>query len=181
MADSSVPGWEDLGGYVLEDADEADLLARQIECTFIWTNKSGHPLGAIVNFIYRNGRIWLTATSARPRVAAVRADPRTSVAITSKGSGITQRRSLSYKGLCVVHDDQETKDWFLPEFSAAMRPGQPERAEEFARLLDSELRVVLEFTPSRTTGYDGAKMWAAAPTAGPPPGDTNGAPTDPPA
>src|ERR1700712_3670530 len=109
MEEKSVAGWENLTEYGLEDRDEADLLDAQRECTFIWLNKDGHPLGVIVNYIYRNGSLWLTATSKRPRVAAVRANPKVSVAISSKGSGITARRSLTYKGECVVHEDEATK------------------------------------------------------------------------
>ena len=171
MEEKKVTGWEDLASYGLEDADEAALLEAQRECTFIWVNKDGHPLGVIVNYIFRNGSLWLTATSKRPRIAAIRANPKVSVAISSKGSGITARRSLTYKGECVIHEDDATKKWFFTEFGHAMRPGAPDRAREFAAFLDSPFRVVLEVKPTRATRFDGAKMWAAAPSAGPTDGD----------
>ena len=171
MSKDGVSGWEDLSKYGLDTADEQKLLATQHECTFIWTNKQGHPLGAIVNYIERDGHLWLTATSMRPRVAAVRADPRVSVTISSKGSGITARQSITVKGTCVVHDDEATKEWFFPAFSTALRPGEPERAAEFARLLNSEHRVILEVVPIGTTRFDGAKMWQAAPSGAPTEGE----------
>lgn len=171
MSADPIPGWEDLSRYGLDDHDVEELLGAQRECTLIWVNKGGHPLGAIVNYIHRRGSLWLTATSKRPRVAAVRANPKVSIVISSKGSGITSRRSLTYKGICTVHEDEATKQWLISELSAAMRPGDPERAREFAALLDSPLRVVLEVKPISRTGYDGGKMWAAAPTAGPADGE----------
>lgn len=171
MCADQAPGWEDLGRYGLDDDDVAQLLSAQRECTFIWINKDGHPLGVVVNYIYRRGSLWLTATSKRPRIAAVRSNPRVSVVISSKGSGIAARRSLTYKGLCTVHDDDATKQWLIPEFSAAMRPNEPDRAKAFAERLDSPFRVVVEVKPLGLTGFDGNKMWSDAHAAGPTDGE----------
>lgn len=124
-------------------------------------------MGVVVNFIFRDGRFWLTATERRPRIAALRRDPRVSVAISSKGTAIGVSRSLTYKGTCVLHDDAETRRWFVPEFSAAMRPDDPEKAAAFAGHLDSPGRLVLEVIPDVRIGYDAEKMWKAAPAAAP--------------
>lgn len=162
-----VQGWEDLSAYRMADAEHAELLERQIECTFVWLSADGHPIGAVVNYVFRRGRFWLTATDHRPRIAAIRRDPRVSVVISSRGSGIKARRSLTCRGSAVVHDDPDVKAWMLQELAAAVRPGSPERQAEFVRLLDSPGRLVLEVTPQKWTGFDGAKMWSAAPTAAP--------------
>lgn len=171
MVDAPVPplahDFEDVRGYTLEDADEAELLERQTECTFIWAGRDGHPMGVVVNYIYRRDRFWLTATTLRPRIAAIRRDPRVSIAVSSKGSGITARRSLTYKGTCIVHDDEATLDWFVPAFSHAMRPDQPAAAQAFAEHLRSPGRVVIELIPDTRIGFDSSKMWAAAPSAAP--------------
>ena len=34
-------GYEDVTLYELSDAREAELLEKQVECNFIWTNKDG--------------------------------------------------------------------------------------------------------------------------------------------
>lgn len=163
----SATDFEDVRGYTLETDDERLLLELQTECTFIWAARDGHPMGVVVNYIHRRNRFWLTATEQRPRVAAIRRDPRVSIAISSKGSGISARQSLTYKGTCVVHDDDETLDWFIPEFSRAMRPDSPAAAESFAQHLRSPGRVVIELTPQSRIGFDSVKMWAAAPSAAP--------------
>lgn len=169
MQQDTAKDWEDVRSYTLEQAAEAELLERQNECTFIWLTKDGHPSGVIMNYMYRRDRFWLTATELRPRVAAVRRDPRVSIAITSKGSGITPSRSLTYKGSCLVHDDPAVLDWFVPEFSRVVRPDSEERAASFAAHLRSPGRVVLEMLPDKRIGFDSAKMWAAAPSAAPQP------------
>ena len=167
MRGDTARDWEDVRSYTLEERQEAELLDRQTECTFIWLGKDGHPMGVVMNYLYRDGRFWLTATAGRPRVAAVRRDPRVSIAITSKGSGIDVSRSLTYKGTCVVHEDEETRRWFYPAFAARLRPDDPAKADSFAAHLDSPGRVVLELVPERRIGFDSAKMWAAAPSASP--------------
>jgi nitroimidazol reductase NimA-like FMN-containing flavoprotein (pyridoxamine 5'-phosphate oxidase superfamily) len=163
MTDGTARDWEDVRGYRLDPADETDLLARQTECTLIWSNRTGHPVGVVMNFIFRDGSFWLTASRARKRIAAIERDPRVSVAISSKGSGIAVSRSLTYVGRCRLHDDAGTKAWFYPEFAAALRPGAPERAAAFRRQLDSPERVVLEVVPERRIGFDAARMWQASP------------------
>src|ERR1700761_7680887 len=98
--------YEDVTVYSLDETAEAELLAKQAECTFIWSNSAGHPVGVIMNYVFRDGSFWLTASSQRARVPAVRRDPRVSIVVTSRGSGITTSKSLNYKGRCVVHEDE---------------------------------------------------------------------------
>lgn len=167
MAEDPAKDWEDVRTYGLDETEEDELPRRQTECTFMWNSTSGYPMGVVVNFIFGNGRFWLTATDQRPRIAAVRKDPRVSVAVTSKGSGITASRALSYKGDCAMHKDEETKAWFFPAFAAAMRPDSPEKAASFAAHLDSPGRLVLEIVPQGRIGFDSSKMWQAAPSAAP--------------
>lgn len=157
--------YEDVTKYRLDQGSEAELLARQIECTFIWSNSEGHPLGVIMNYVFRDGRFWLTASSQRARVPAVRRDPRVSVVVTSRGSGITTSKSLTYKGRCVVREDEATKAWFYPALAAAVRPGDPEAAAAFVRHLDSPRRVVLEVVPEGRIGFDSTRMWQDTPDA----------------
>ncbi len=159
--------WENVKSYSLDSDDELQLLSAQTECTLIWSGKEGWPMGVIVNFIYRDGRFWLTASEERPRIASIRKDPRVSIAVTSKGSSVTERRSITYKCNAIVHMDRETLDWVLPEFASAMRPGEPEKAEAFRQMLDSPERVVLELIPATRIGFDSAKMWKAAEGARP--------------
>jgi len=166
MADQA-KNWEDVKSYSLDDAAEQALYDAQVECTLIWASKDGWPMGVIVNYIQREGRFWLTASEERPRVNQIRRDPRVCIAISSKGSAITERQSLTYKCEAIVHTDRETLDRILPEFAKTMRPGQPEKAQAFLTMLDSPERVVFELVPVKRVGFDSAKMWAASEAARP--------------
>ncbi|MPQ96526.1 hypothetical protein GB931_01030 [Modestobacter sp. I12A-02628] len=167
MRGDAARDWEDVRAYPLGQQQEAELLERQTECTFIWLDRDGHPRGVVMNYLVADSRFWLTATAGRPRVAAVRRDPRVSIAISSRGSGIAVSRSLTRTGTCVVHDDDATRAWFYPALAARLRPGDEAAAASFAAHLDSPGRVVLEVVPAGRIGFDGAAMWSAAPSAAP--------------
>jgi general stress protein 26 len=149
--------YEDVTAYDLDPDDEERLLLAHNECTFIWANREGWPVGVIMSYVWRQGRFWLTASSQRARISAVRRDPRVCVVVTSTGSSIPRNKAITWKGRCTVHEDAETKAWFYPELARALQPDEA-RAAQFVAYLDSPRRVVLEVEPTQRIGYDGAKM-----------------------
>ena len=153
--------YEDVTVYGLDDDVEAEMLDAQNECTFIWSNKEGWPVGVIMSYVYRDGKFWLTASSQRARISAVKRDPRVCIVVTSTGSKMARNKTVTYKGTCTVHDDQDTKDWFYPALAAAIRRDDMQGQEIFAKFLDSPRRVILEVEPTQRIGYDGGKMGKA--------------------
>jgi general stress protein 26 len=153
--------YEDVTVYGLDDDVEEQLLLAHNECTFIWSNKEGWPVGVIMSYIWRNGRFWLTASSQRARIAAVRRDPRVCIVVTSTGSPMPRNKAITWKGMCTVHDSREVKDWFYPELATALYGPEPARRDAFVDFLDSPRRIVLEVEPTQRIGYDGAKMGKA--------------------
>ena len=165
--------YEDVTVYGLDDSDEQEMLDLQNECTFIWSNKEGWPVGVIMSYVWRNGSFWLTASSQRARIAAVRRDPRVCIVVTSTGSPLPRNKTVTWKGTCILHDAQEVKDWFYPALAGAVRgDNDPVARDAFAEFLDSPRRVILEVQPEQRIAYDGAKMgkataeWIAARNAG---------------
>lgn len=156
-----IQDYEDVTGYTLDETKEAELLAAQNELTFIWSNREGWPVGVIMSYVFHDGRFWVTASGQRKRIAAVRRDPRVCVVVTSRGSAVKGSLSLTYKGLCQIHDDDETKAWFYPALALHLRGPDPEAVGRFAAFLDSPRRVILEVTPHQRIGYDGTKMHEA--------------------
>ena len=153
--------YEDVTVFGLDDDVEAEMLHAQNECTFIWSNKEGWPVGVIMSYVYRDGKFWLTASSQRARISAVKRDPRVCIVVTSTGSSMQRNKTVTYKGTCTVHDDQATKDWFYPALAGAIRRDDAEGAALFVKFLDSPRRVILEVEPTQRIGYDGAKMGKA--------------------
>jgi general stress protein 26 len=153
--------YEDVTVYGLDDADEEELLLAHNECTFIWSNKEGWPVGVIMSYVWADGKFWLTASSQRARISAVRRDPRVCIVVTSTGSKLPRNKTVTWKGTCTVHDSREVKDWFYPALAKALYGDDSARCETFVAFLDSPRRIVLEVDPTQRIGYDGTKMGKA--------------------
>lgn len=174
MAETQMQGYEDVTLYKLSPEREEELLTKQVECNFIWTNKEGHGVGVIMNYVAKDGRIWLTATRQRARIKALQRDPRASVVISSTGTDMGTGKQLTYIGHVVIHDDQATKDWFYPAMADIISPYPAPTPEAAMKHLDTPLRVVLELVPDRVIRFDG-DMIATASANGTVPGTGTGA------
>ncbi len=153
--------YEDVTVYDLDADMEDKLLSAHNECTFIWSNKEGWPVGVIMSYVWRQGRFWLTASGQRARVSAVRRDPRVCIVVSSTGSPLPRDKAITWKGRATVHQDAETKAWFYPELAAALMGSNATAQANFVSFLDSPRRVIFEVEPTQRIGYDGAKMFKA--------------------
>ena len=125
----------------------------------MWITATGAPVGVIMNYVWHEGRFWLTATRRRRRIAAMERDPRVAVAISSRGTRIGVSQSVTYTGRATIHDDDETKVWFYPLLAAAVRPESESQQTAFVSHLDSPGRVVIEVQPSVRMGFDSEAMF----------------------
>jgi hypothetical protein len=149
--------YEEVSAFTLSDEDCEKLLTTQNECVFVWRRSDGWPLGVVMSYVWRDGRVWLTASSQRPRVVAVGRDDRVSVAVSSAGTRLPVG-TVTIMGRCTIHRDAESKRWFYPALAAALIPGDSARQAGFVRMLDSPRRVVMSVTPDRLITFDGRKM-----------------------
>lgn len=163
MSGGTQDSYEDLTDCALSPELETALVETLSECVFMWTNSKNEPFGVVMSYLPKDGKIWLTAAETRKRIPALRRNPRAAICINSTGSKIGGGRTVTYKGSCVIHSDQETKDWFYPEFSRRLRPDSERAAEAFRTFLDSPHRVIIEFTPDYSLSFDARLMWARSP------------------
>ena len=129
--------FEDLTHGALDPQTEERLIAAQTECTFMWATREGWPLGVIMSYLARDDHFWLTTTTNRGRVAAIRRDPRVAIVITSTGTPLGHGKTVTYRGTCAVHDDEQTKGWFYPALGVRRFPDDDAYRAEFVRGLDS--------------------------------------------
>ncbi|MBU6226736.1 MAG: pyridoxamine 5'-phosphate oxidase family protein [Acidobacteria bacterium] len=161
MADKLITNYEDVTVYGLDTETEDLMHEQQKELTFCWTTKDGSPMASILSYFRKDGIFWMTSAAHRKRVPAIRRDPRVALVITSTGQPMGGGRTVTYKGTARVLDDRATKEWFYPALADRLYGSNPERAAEFAKMLDSPDRIIIEVTPGLRVGYDGAKMAAA--------------------
>lgn len=157
MSDKPVENYDDVTMYGLTSEKKEELLLKQNELTFIWTNRDGHGIGVTMSYIWRKGRIWCTATEQRARIKALARDPRCSVVISSMGTGTDISQSITFKGHAILHQDQETREWFYPDFARHANSPAP-TPEAFVAFLDTPARVIIEVVPEKTITFDGGVM-----------------------
>ncbi len=160
--------YDDVKQYRLDPEREKELLLTGGECTFIWANKAGHPIGVTTAYVAAKDKIWMTATRERVRIKAIARDGRSSIVISSKGTPMGGGKTVTYKGHTVIREDKETKDWMYNLLAQGMAmKGQEDDGNEFTsgldpqmfvRFLDTPERIVLEFTPEMSIPFDGDKM-----------------------
>ena len=164
----TVENYEEVDHFPLDPELQEQILQEQNECSFVWGPKDHWAVGVIMSYVWRDGRFWLTASSQRARIAAIRRDPRVSLVFSSVGTRFGPAKSITVKGRVRVLDDQATKAWVLPAIAGAVLPGADELQEKFVKMMDSPRRVVLEVTPEKWITFDAGQMMAAsimAPTA----------------
>jgi hypothetical protein len=162
--------YDDVKQYRLDPEREQELLKAGGECTFIWANKAGHPLGVTTAYFAYEGKIWMTATRERVRIKAIARDGRSAIVITSTGTHMGGGKTVTYKGHSVIRDDRETKLWMYGVLAHGMASRGQEDEENaftsgidpdmFVRFLDTPDRIVLEFTSEMSIPFDGDKMAA---------------------
>ena len=165
--------YDDVKQYRLDADREKELVNSSGECTFIWANKAGHPIGVTTAYVPVDGKIWMTATKERVRVKAIARDGRSSVCISSTGTAMGGGKTVTYKGHTVIHSDSDTKMWMYKLLASGMGAATDDGnkftsgidANLFVRFLDTPERVVLEFTPEMSIPFDGDKMAAGTAAA----------------
>src|SRR5271167_1336915 len=104
MADQKMRNYEEVAQFTLEAEACERLLAAQTECTFCWRTADGWPVGVIMSYVWRDGQVWMTASSQRPRVGAVKRDDRVSVVVSSAGTQLPPQ-TVTIRGRCTILDD----------------------------------------------------------------------------
>jgi hypothetical protein len=135
-----IENYEEVDVYPLDPEVQEQLLQLQNECAFVWGPKDHWAVGVMMSYVWRDGRFWLTATSQRKRIAAIRRDSRVSVVVSSVGTPLGPAKTVTAKGRCILHEDQETKDWFYPALAAAIMP------------------VNIEVVPEKYISFDAMKL-----------------------
>ena len=154
--------YEDVRAFTLDESQQEDLLRTQNECAFVWSTRDGWPVGVIMSFVWRDGKVWLTSSVQRKRVKAVSRDPRVSVIVSGAGTSLGAGKTVTLKGRCVVRSDPETAAWFYPALAKAVFPDNEVRQQRFAERLDTPGRVIFEVTPVASITHDVEKLARSA-------------------
>jgi hypothetical protein len=152
----------DVSVYPVDDALRERLFERQTECSVVWTNRDGWPVGVIHRYVWHDGRFWVSTLGDRKRVVALRTRPKSCVIVSGENVEPGWRDfTVTAKTLAVVHDDDSSVTaWFYPAMADRLAGGNADRAAAIRERLDMPGRAVLELVPQDWITYDGAKVVA---------------------
>jgi len=154
--ESSSANHELISIYGYDEEQIETLMTEASECVLMWGTRDGWPVGVVHAFVWKDGKLWVTFAAHRHRAAAIRRDPRVSVAV-SAATASSVSGAATMKGRARFHEDDETKAWFYPALAKKVSPGDRAGEEAFLALLDTPLRMILEITPEKWITYDGDK------------------------
>jgi Pyridoxamine 5'-phosphate oxidase len=153
---------DDVRPFGLDATAERQLVAEQNECVFTWITQDGSPMGVVMSYVAKDGKLWLTGSRFRKRFRALARDARALIVISSAGTKLGAGLTVSYKGSVILHDDPETKAWFYPALATRLHADRgAEYMADFVRFLDTPNRIIIEFAPGRRVGFDDRKFQAA--------------------
>jgi general stress protein 26 len=152
-----VEDYEDVSRFTLDPAEVERLLGLQNECVFIWRTKDGWPVGIVMSYVWKDAKLWLTSSGQRPRVPAVRRDPRVSVVVSGSGTPMGAT-TVTIKGKCEILADSKTREWFYAALAQTLVPDSEASRQRFIQRLDSPRRVVMCVTPEKFLSFSLAKM-----------------------
>jgi len=142
----------------LSDEREKELLEKQIECNFIWTNKEGHGRRDL-NYVARNVHL-ADSHQQRARIKALRRDPRASVVISSMGTDMGPGKQITYKGRSSCMTTRPPRIGSTPPWprSSARIPHLRSRRPSSTGYAAA---AVLEFVPEKAIKFDGDAIASA--------------------
>ena len=145
--------------YGHSEEQKQELLKRAPECVLMWGTKDHWPVGVVHSFLWAEDKVWVTFAAHRHRAAAIRRDPRVSVAVSGRSSDdpLCPLGTVTVKGRGEFCEDDEKKHWFYRELSKKLFGADPAAEQSFYELLDSPLRLVLEITPEKWISFDADK------------------------
>lgn len=111
--------------------------------------RDGWPIGVVMSYVWCDGKIWVTASSQRPRIAAVRRDKRVSVAISSAGTSVSAHGHDSWT--MPNPRRRRNQGLVLSRARAGANTDDRKRHANFIKILESPRRVVIYASRSRST------------------------------
>ena len=86
-----VQNYEEVEHFPIDPDLQEKILLEQNECSFVWGPKDHWAVGVIMSYVWRDGKFWLTASSQRARIHAIKRDPRISLLFLIPGVNETLR------------------------------------------------------------------------------------------
>ena len=132
--------------------EQAAFLRTNRKCALATLDRDGFPHIVAMNFVMRDGALYMTSYGKAQKVVNIRRNPKVSVMVET-GSAYAELKGVMIRGDCEIIDDPaavgEVFAW-MAEARAEPRPAGASRS--------APKRVVLKIVPAKTVTWDHAKL-----------------------
>lgn len=138
----------------LTPEEQARFLAESKRCALATLDKDGYPHVVAMNYVAKDGAIWMTSYGKAQKVLNIRRNPKVCVMIES-GRNYAELQGLMWRGRCEIIDEPSAVQQTMRAMagSVAAASSVPSGASSSA-----PKRVVLKVTPEKIASWDHRKL-----------------------
>jgi len=137
---------------------EQEILQRQVECTFVWRTQKGDGRGAMMSFLYRDDRLWLSTNENNLRVKALKRSNKACVVISSTGLNLGLSQSVTLHGEVFLHGAQDVAEEIIFSYCKKLFPDSEKAVKKMQVIMGGDQQVWIEFIPQKKICYDGDRL-----------------------
>ena len=137
----------------LTPEEQAAFLRQHHKAAFATIDKDGFPHVVGMNYVVKDGAIYMTSYGKAQKVLNVRRNPKVGVMVET-GDSYAELRGVMVRGHCEIIEDAEA----VKAMFALRTDGRDTRAPTPGAVASAPKRVVLKVVPRRVTSWDHRKL-----------------------
>lgn len=138
----------------LTDEEQAAFLRANRKAALATLDQDGFPHITAMNFVMRDGAIYMTSYGKAQKVVNIRRNPKAAIMVET-GSGYAELKGVMVRGLCEILEGEEA----VRQVFAWSAEARGETYKRPAAASDSApKRVVLKIVPQKTVSWDHSKL-----------------------
>lgn len=133
--------------------EQAKFLEESRRCALATLDRDGYPHVVAMNYVAKDGAIWMTSYGKAQKIFNIRRNPKVCVMIEAGGK-YSELRGLMWRGRCEIIEEPETirqtmRDMLRDQYTSAAPSGAARSAPK---------RVVLKVIPEKVASWDHSKL-----------------------
>ena len=134
--------------------EQAAYLRTNRKCALATLDKDGFPHVTAMNFVMRDGAVYMTSYGKAQKVVNIRRDPKVAMMVET-GSAYAELKGVMVRGLCEIIEGEDAvhQVWAWSAEARGETYSRPAGASSSA-----PKRVVLKIVPRKTISWDHSKL-----------------------
>ena len=132
--------------------EQTAFLRGNRKCALATMDRDGFPHLTAMNYVLRDGAIYMTSYGKAQKIVNIRRDPKVAIMVEA-GSTYAELKGVMLRGSCEIIEDPAAVDevfgWMAEQRGETRSPGASRSAPK---------RVVLKIVPQKTVTWDHSKL-----------------------